>query len=203
MPPRFNYDLVSWTGGQTAYLTCGVPDMTSRIQDYAGSCYSVGDLSAWPEAVNVTNTCAVNNGNGTHPYTCSDSKGVTLFTTSAGVAEEAYRKECEWPCDLFTDCNAICVCAPTCAAGQYCLCNTCKKMYQTEAGAPEMDATRKAAFQKIMKGMGLNATQLAAVWGANVTDTPASGCAPQAARCAALCKPVACVHAIARMNSTG
>ena len=115
-PLRTDYNLVTWLGNTTAYMICDLP---MRGPTYVGTCQD------------LTNTCTqTTTGDASVPWTCTHLiDGVDQNVTVKGsLADEAYRADCEAPCDHVQDCNILCQCYGTCSSTQYCVCAACEAL---------------------------------------------------------------------------
>ena len=111
-PIKKAYNLVSWEGSATAYMTC---NLGSRAPEYSGRCAA---------AANVT--CRQQSGNATMPYLCTDLK-TGIPGPGDDLSDPAYRLTCSVPCDRAALCASLCQCPESSCHGpsEICLCRAC------------------------------------------------------------------------------
>jgi hypothetical protein len=125
-----DYNLASWGGNVTAFLTCS---LDTRGPEFLGSCQPM------PVA------CAVQTpASSDVPYACTRASDGSNVTGS--LANATYRQECELPCDVQQDCNALCECWGACDAGtQYCACAACQALHPDAASDEQFFTIQSAA----------------------------------------------------------
>ncbi|WIA39913.1 hypothetical protein OEZ86_013355 [Tetradesmus obliquus] len=122
-----DYNLATWDGNTTAYLSC---NLDIRGPEYLGMC------------TDMPVTCA-SQTNDTAPYSCA--RVGDNSTVPGTIRNSTYREQCELPCDMQLDCNALCECWDSCGSSQYCLCSACKDLHPDAAADTQFFTIKDAA----------------------------------------------------------
>eukprot|EP00883_Tetradesmus_obliquus_P001212 jgi/Sobl393_1/11292/SZX78320.1 len=122
-----DYNLATWDGNTTAYLSC---NLDIRGPEYLGMC------------TDMPVTCA-SQTNDTAPYSCA--RVGDNSTVPGTIRNSTYREQCELPCDMQLDCNALCECWDSCGSRQYCLCSACKDLHPDAAADTQFFTIKDAA----------------------------------------------------------